>query len=146
MKAFYLASHVDSPLRNIKKVKDPRGICQSTQSVQPAAPGCWTVTGDISLTHTPPDERSAEDLCISERLLSKREETQQVDDGWWLIRAWRALFHSSPCDLRWMVSTDSSVSVAWSGHVCPVRFTERFQHICSNIRCLSTYVPFTFSL
>lgn len=65
--------------------------------MQPAAPGCWAMTGHISLTHTHIDERTAQKMCRGTNSVQKER-----TDTTGLIGAWLALFRWWPCDLRWM--------------------------------------------
>lgn len=86
-------------------MKDPEGICQSTQPHAASRP--WVLSNDrryLLDSYTPRWKGSSEDLHFwkAKIVVSKREQTQQVGAGWWLIRAWLTLFPGSTCDLRWM--------------------------------------------
>lgn len=71
--------------------------------MQPAAPGCWAMTGDISLTHTPVDERRAQKMCISEwqkrYSVKERRHNRYRRGGDWSGLGW-------PCSMEVLVISD----------------------------------------
>lgn len=93
--------------------------------VQPAAPGCWAVTGGISLTRA--DERMARKTCISERQkrysVRENRHNRYGQGGDWSERGWlcsmRVLVISHECTYGYhqlclsvsLTATGSEVSV-----------------------------------